>query len=110
MATIPTDVNNAWDDLLKKGLSSDDYTYLVFDVKKTETDPTKKVQVFIKVYVPDSLRKTATTNVAEAMKKEGYYVEQKTNKTDNKLPEIDIHASEIDGKTQVIRVSVRLWF
>ena len=107
MTTIPKDVNDAWDDLLKKGLSSDDYTYLVFDVKKTETDPTKKVQVFVKVYVPDSLRKTATTNVAEAMKKEGYYVEQKTNKTNNKLAEIDIQASTIGDKPQVIRVQFK---
>ena len=36
--TIPTSVSEAWDDLVKRGLSTDEYSYLVFDVKKTETD------------------------------------------------------------------------
>ena len=65
--TIPTSVSEAWDDLLKRGLSTDEYSYLVFDVKKTETDSSKKVQVFMKVYVPEEKRDTATANVMKAM-------------------------------------------
>jgi len=55
--TIPTSVSQAYDDLIKRGLSTDEYSYLVFDVKKTETDPSKKVQVFMKVYVPENKRR-----------------------------------------------------
>lgn len=106
MITIPTAVNDAWDDLLKKGLSSDKYTYLVFDVKEVASDPKKKVQVLVKVFVPDSLRSTATTNIADAMRNEGHIVDQKEVRS-TKISEIDIHASEVGNKIQVIRVQVK---
>ena len=87
--TIPTTVDKAWNDLFRKGLSTDEYSYLIFDVKKTETDASKKVQVFMKVYVPENKRNTATENVKNAMEVEGYTVEHRKSKGSN-IPEIDI--------------------
>ena len=87
--TIPSTVDKAWNDLFRKGLSTDEYSYLIFDVKKTETDASKKVQVFMKVYVPENKRNTATENVKNAMEVEGYTVEHRKSKGSN-IPEIDI--------------------
>ncbi len=104
---IPTSVSQAWDDLIKSGLSTDEYSYLVFDVTKTETVSTKKVQVFMKVYVPETKRKIATANVMLAMQNEGYQVEQRKSK-DSPIPEIDIHVSDPGTKlSQVIRVQFK---
>ena len=108
--TIPTAASQAWHDLIEEGLSTDEYSYLVFDVKKAETDPNKKVQVFMKVYVPEEKRKTATENVMAAMQKEGYAVEQRKSKNAPQ-PEIDIQITkESDNnvqKVQVIRVQFK---
>jgi len=87
--TIPTTVDKAWNDLFREGLSTDEYSYLIFDVKKTETDSSKKVQVFMKVYVPENKRQTATENVKKAMENKGYTVEHRKSKGSN-IPEIDI--------------------
>ena len=110
--TIPTSASQAWHDLIKNGLATDEYSYLVFDVKKAETDPNKKVQVFMKVYVPEEKRKTATQNVMAAMQKEGYAVEQRISKK-SLQPEIDIQITkESDNnvqKVQVIRVLQHLY-
>ena len=107
MTTIPSTVSQAWDDLIKRGLSTDEYSYLVFDVTKTETVATKKVQVFMKVYVPETKRKIATANVMLAMQNEGYEVEQRKSK-DSPIPEIDIHVSDPGKKPlQVIRVQFK---
>lgn len=107
MTTIPSTVSQAWDDLIKRGLSTDEYSYLVFDVTKTETVATKKVQVFMKVYVPETKRKIATENVMLAMQNEGYEVEQRKSK-DSPIPEIDIHVSDPGKKPlQVIRVQFK---
>ena len=104
--TIPTSVSQAYDDLIKRGLSTDEYSYLVFDVKKTETDPSKKVQVFMKVYVPENKRRIATANVIKAMRSEGYEIEQRQSKGSS-IPEIDIQVSQSNNKTQVIRVQFK---
>ncbi len=104
--TIPTSVSEAWDDLVKRGLSTDEYSYLVFDVTKTETDTTKKVQVFMKVYVPEEKRHTATENVMKAMQAEGYTIEQRKSKGSN-IPEIDIQVGTTGTKIQVIRVQFK---
>tara|TARA_B100000700_G_scaffold281414_1_gene332092 strand:- start:5688 stop:7226 length:1539 start_codon:yes stop_codon:yes gene_type:complete len=104
--TIPTSVSEAWDDLVKRGLSTDEYSYLVFDVTKTETDSTKKVQVFMKVYVPEEKRHTATVNVMKAMQEEGYTIEQRKSKGSN-IPEIDIQVGQSGTKIQVIRVQFK---
>ena len=104
--TIPTSVSEAWDDLVKRGLSTDEYSYLVFDVTKTETDTTKKVQVFMKVYVPEAKRYTATENVMKAMQAEGYTIEQRKSKGSN-IPEIDIQVGQSATKIQVIRVQFK---
>ena len=104
--TIPTSVSEAWDDLVKRGLSTDEYSYLVFDVTKTETDTTKKVQVFMKVYVPEEKRHTATANVMKAMQEEGYTIEQRKSKGSN-IPEIDIQVGQSGTKIQVIRVQFK---
>lgn len=104
--TIPTSVSEAWDDLVKRGLSTDDYSYLVFDITKTETDTTKRVQVFMKVYVPEEKRHTATENVIKAMQAEGYTIEQRKSKGSN-IPEIDIQVGQSGTKIQVIRVQFK---
>ena len=104
--TIPTSVSEAWDDLVKRGLSTDEYSYLVFDVTKTETDSSKKVQVFMKVYVPEEKRHTATANVMKAMQEEGYTIEQRKSKGSN-IPEIDIQVGQSGTKIQVIRVQFK---
>ena len=91
--TIPTSVSQAYDDLIKRGLSTDEYSYLVFDVKKTETDPSKKVQVFMKVYVPENKRYIATANVIKAMRSEGYEIEQRQSKGSS-IPEIDVQVGQ----------------
>ena len=106
--TIPSTVSKAWDDLFKKGLSTDEYSYLVFDVTKTETDTTKKVQVFMKVYVPENKRDPATENVKKAMEVAGYAVEHRQSKTFN-IPEIDIIVPNTNPKIKpnVIRVQFK---
>ena len=104
--TIPSSVSQAYDDLIKRGLSTDEYSYLVFDVTKTETDATKKVQVFMKVYVPENKRRTATANVMKAMQGEGYTIEQRQSKGSN-IPEIDIQVGQSNNKKQVIRVQFK---
>ena len=104
--TIPTSVSQAYDDLIKRGLSTDEYSYLVFDVKKTETDPSKKVQVFMKVYVPENKRRIATANVIKAMRSEGYEIEQRQSKGSS-IPEIDVQVGQSNNKTQVIRVQFK---
>ena len=100
--TIPTTVDKAWNDLFREGLSTDEYSYLIFDVKKTESDASKKVQVFMKVYVPENKRKTATENVKKAMEDTGYTVEHRKSKGSN-IPEIDIVVTE----KNVIRVQFK---
>ena len=87
--TIPTTVDKAWNDLFREGLSTDEYSYLIFDVKKTEPDASKKVQVFMKVDVPENKRKTAAENVKKAMEDKGYTVEHRKSRGSN-IPEIDI--------------------
>ncbi len=103
--TIPTTVDTAWNDLFRKGLSTDEYSYLIFDVKKTETDSSKKVQVFMKVYVPENKRNTATENVKNAMEAEGYTVEHRQSKGSN-IPEIDIVVTSTKP-VNVIRVQFK---
>lgn len=106
MITIPPSVSEAWDDLLQKGLATDEYSYLVFDVKNAETDPKKKVQVYMKVYIPEAKRNTATANVKAAMEKEGYAVEIRKTKGSN-IPSLDINVGSENNKVKVIRVDFK---
>jgi len=106
MITIPSQVRDAWEDLTKKCLATEDYSYLVFDIKKAETDPNKKVQVFMKVYVPEAKRRTATANVKAAMESEGYSVEV-GKKKGSEIPSLDIHVGSENNKVKVIRVEFK---
>ncbi|ADO99260.1 hypothetical protein Syn1_159 [Prochlorococcus phage Syn1] len=106
MITIPSTVREAWEDLTKNCLATEDYSYLVFDIKKAETDPKKKVQIFMKVYVPEAKRRTATANVKAAMEKEGYVVAV-GKKKGSEIPSLDIHVGIENNKTQVIRVEFK---
>lgn len=106
MIRIPPTVSEVWDDLIKKGLATDEYSYLVFDVKKAETDPTKKVQVYMKVYVPEEKRKTATSNVQSAMIDAGYVCEMRQSKG-SYIPSLDILVDVDGNKNKVIRVDFK---
>ena len=106
MITIPPSVRDAWDDLIQKGLATDEYSYLVFDVKNAETDPKKKVQVYMKVYIPEAKRNIATANVKEAMEAAGYPVEIRKSKGSN-IPSLDISVGSENNKVKVIRVDFK---
>ena len=106
MITIPSAVRDAWEDLVYKSLATEDYSYLVFDIKKAETDPKKKVQVYMKVYVPEAKRRTATTNVKAAMESEGHIVEI-LKKKGSEIPSLDIQVGSENNKVKVIRVEFK---
>ena len=103
---IPQLASDTFDDLIQHGLATDEYSYLVFDVKNVETDPTKKVQMLIKVYVPEAKRRTATANVQAAMLKQGYVSEVGKSKG-SEIPQLDIIIPSNDKKTQIIRVQFK---
>jgi hypothetical protein len=102
---IPSVAQKTWDDLYQQALTTDEYSYLVYDFKEIASDPNKKVQMFIKTYVPPAKRSTATANVRAAMENLGYTVEQKNSSN----PELDIVIPDNTGgkKIQVIRVQFK---
>jgi len=104
--TIPQIARNTFDDLIQYGLATDEYSYLVFDVKNVESDPTKKVQMLIKVYVPEAKRRTATANVQAAMQQQGYTSEVGKSKG-SEIPQLDIIIPSNDKKTQIVRVQFK---
>ena len=57
--TIPPHNKQAFEDVMD-ALGGDDYSYYLFDVKNVEDkDSTKKVQIALKVFVPQNKRSTA---------------------------------------------------
>ena len=62
--TIPSVNKSAFDDVMD-ALGGNDYSYYLFDVKNVEDkDSTKKVQIALKVFVPQTKRSTAVENLS----------------------------------------------
>ena len=83
-------------------LGGDDYSYYLFDVKNVEEkDSTKKVQIALKVFVPQSARLGAVDNITEALENQGY-----ESRKNAKGTSLDVILPERD-KEQVIRIEVK---
>ena len=96
--TIPPVNKSAFEDVMK-ALGGDDYSYYLFDVKNVEDkDSTKKVQIALKVFVPQTKRTTAVENIKGALDEN--YPGITTNKAGTSL---DIPIRE----KQVIRIEVK---
>ncbi len=84
-------------------LGGEDYAYYVFDVKHVEKEEnsTKKVQIALKVFVPESQRTQAVDNIQDSLDAEDIVsVKNKSGTTlDVMLPDRD--------KAQVIRIEVK---
>ena len=96
--TIPPHNKQAFEDVMN-ALGGDDYSYYLFDVKNVEDkDSTKKVQIALKVFVPQTKRTTAVENIQGAL--------------DENYPGITVNAkgTSLDipiRDKQVIRVEVK---
>ena len=65
--TIPPHNKQAFEDVMN-ALGGDDYSYYLFDVKNVEDkDSTKKIQIALKVFVPQTKRTTAVENIQGAL-------------------------------------------
>ena len=96
--TIPPVNRSTFDDVMD-ALGGDDYSYYLFDVKNVEEpDSTKKVQIALKVFVPQTKRKTAVDNIKEALLEN--YPGITTNKAGTSL---DVPIRD----KQVIRIEVK---
>jgi hypothetical protein len=81
-------------------LGGEDYAYYSFDVKNVEApDSTKKVQIALKVFVPQNKRLVATEQIADALRNDGVDVLSKEKMMDVIIP-------NSDGK-KVIRIEVK---
>jgi len=96
---VPAQNKRAFEDVMK-ALGGDDYAYYLFDVTKIEQpDSKKKVQIALKVLVPQAKRATATSNISGALQKAGYEIQpQKAN---------EINVPITKDKKQFIRISVK---
>ena len=96
--TIPPINKQPFEDVMD-ALGGDDYSYYLFDVKNVEDkDSTKKVQIALKVFVPQTKRTTAVENIQGAL--------------DENYPGITVNAkgTSLDipiRDKQVIRVEVK---
>lgn len=87
-------------------LGGDDYAYYVFDVKHVEDkDSNKKIQIALKVHVPQSERIKATENIQNALMDDGLNVTRGTTKEPNK-PQLDVYFPDRDNK-QLIRIEIK---
>ena len=64
--TIPSAARPTFEKVLG-AMGGEDYSYYLFDVKEVAEDPGKKVQIALKVFVPDSERQTAPLNVQSSL-------------------------------------------
>jgi hypothetical protein len=87
-------------------LGGDDYAYYVFDVKHVEDkDSNKKIQIAIKVHVPQSERLRATENIQQALIGDGLDVIRGTTKEPNK-PQLDVYFPNRTPR-QLIRIEIK---
>ena len=95
---VPSENKKAFSDVMD-ALGGDNYSYYLFDVTKVEQkDSKKKVQVALKVLVPQVKRAKATQDIMGGLKKAGYEIEEKANEINVPIP---------NKKGQFIRVSVK---
>jgi len=64
--TIPPNARKTFEKVLG-AMGGENYSYYLFDVKTVADDPSKKVQVALKVFVPQSERQTAPQNVQSSL-------------------------------------------
>ena len=87
-------------------LGGEDYAYYVFDVKNVEDkDSTKKIQIALKVHVPQSERMKAAENIQDALVADGLNVIRGTSK-DPQKPQLDVYFPNRDNK-QLIRIEIK---
>ena len=95
---VPSQNKKAFEDVMS-ALGGDNYSYYLFDVTKVEQkDSKKKVQVALKVLVPQVKRAQATKDIMGGLRKAGYEIEEKANEINVPIPKT---------KGQFIRVSVK---
>ena len=95
---VPSQNKKAFEDVMS-ALGGDNYSYYLFDVTKIEQkDSKKKVQVALKVLVPQVKRAQATKDIMGGLRKAGYEIEEKANEINVPIPKT---------KGQFIRVSVK---
>ena len=95
---VPSQNKKAFEDVMA-ALGGDNYSYYLFDVTKIEQkDSKKKVQVALKVLVPQVKRAKATKDIMGGLRKAGYEIEDKANEINVPIPKT---------KGQFIRVSVK---
>lgn len=83
-------------------LGGEDYAYYSFDVKKVEApDSNKKVQIALKVHVPQAKRSLATQQISDALKEKGLEVLVPEGK-----PMMDVSIPNTNNK-KVIRIEVK---
>ena len=83
-----------------ESLGGEDYAYYAFDVKNIENkDSKKKVQIALKVFVPQAKRALATEQIANALIDDGVNVVTKSN-------ELDVIIPNTDNK-RVIRIEIK---
>ena len=64
--TIPAGARQTFEKVLG-AMGGEDYSYYLFDFKGIAQDPAKKVQIWLKVFVPDTERQTAPQNVQSSL-------------------------------------------
>ena len=95
---VPSQNKKAFEDVMD-ALGGDDYSYYLFDVTKVEQkDSKKKIQVALKVLVPQVKRAKANQDIMGALKKAGYSIEEKANEINVPIP---------NQKNQFIRISIK---
>ena len=104
MIEIPSHNKEAFQDVMA-ALGGDNYSYYVMDLKNVEsTDSQKKVQIALKVYVPQSKRVSATDNIVAALLNK-YPDTKKTSKgtsldvpiRDNKVIRVEVKPENSKG-------------
>ena len=95
---VPSQNKKAFEDVMA-ALGGDNYSYYLFDVTKIEQkDSKKKVQVALKVLVPQVKRAKATKDIMGGLRLAGFELDEMANEINVPIPKT---------KGQFIRVSVK---
>ena len=91
---IPADAQGTFDKI-KESLKGENYTYESYDVMKVADSDRGKIRVAMKVYVPQSERVTATSNIKEALSNSG------VTSNEVKLNQLDIMIDDLGRKIRL---------